>query len=129
MREYIVAFVCVGIGGALGAAARYSLSLLAQRLALTFPFGTVASNLAGCFLIGVLAQVGAGGGLSPSARLLLATGFCGGFTTLSSFVYEAAGLVGTGAYWAAGVYVVATLGGACLAFLAGLLFIHMLTTL
>jgi len=44
-------------------------------------------------------------------------------------VYEAAGLVGAGAYWAAGAYVVATLGGACLAFLAGMLSIHMLTTL
>ena len=58
--------------------------------------------------------------LSPALRLLLATGFCGGFTTMSSFVYELGQYVQDKEYFFASSYFVATLAGAGLAFVLGL---------
>jgi CrcB protein len=80
----------VGVGGALGSIARY----LSQQAVLkfypsSFPFGTLAVNITGCFIIGlVYAFTEKGNLLSPEWRIFLATGFCGGFTTFSSFAYE-----------------------------------------
>lgn len=74
-----------------GSIARYAVSVfLLQRLPSGFPWGTFVVNIIGCFLIGiVLGVVGRFGILTYELRLLLATGFCGGFTTLSSLAYEA----------------------------------------
>lgn len=80
----------VGIGGALGSICRY----LTQRAFLklfphAFPLGTFVVNIAGCFLIGVL--FGAANRMdqfTPGLRLLMMTGFCGGFTTFSAFTLE-----------------------------------------
>jgi fluoride exporter len=69
------------LGGALGTLARYGLSgLIAERTG-TFPFGTLVVNVTGCFLIGLLAVMA----LGPEWRLFLIYGFCGGYTTFSSF--------------------------------------------
>jgi len=74
----------VGAGGAAGSMLRY----LCQRLwNQQFPWGTLGVNVAGCFLIGLIWGFAAKG-LSEPYRLLLATGFCGGFTTFSAFSQE-----------------------------------------
>jgi len=82
----------VGCGGMLGSISRYLVGGWIQNQifpAGTFPFGTMAVNIAGCFLIGIghglleLRQV-----LTPELRLLLMVGFLGGFTTFSTFGLE-----------------------------------------
>jgi CrcB protein len=118
----IIPFVYVGLGSMLGGVSRYGMTLLTQNYAaLTIPFGTLISNLAGCLLIGVIAGIGATTQvLSTEMRLLLATGFCGGFTTMSSFVYELGQFIQDKEYFYASSYLIATLAGAGLAFVLGL---------
>jgi len=119
----ILPFVYVGLGSMLGGVSRFGMTLVSQNYAaLTIPFGTLISNLAGCLLIGLIAGIGATSQvLSTEMRLLLATGFCGGFTTMSSFVYELGQFIQDKEYFYASSYFVATLAGAGLAFVLGLL--------
>jgi len=107
----------------LGGVSRFGMTLVTQNYAaLSIPFGTLISNLAGCLVIGFIAGVGATSQvLSTEMRLLLATGFCGGFTTMSSFVYELGQFIQDKEYFYASSYFVATLAGAGLAFVLGLL--------
>ncbi len=118
----ILPFVYVGLGSMLGGLSRYGMTLLTQNYAaLSLPFGTLLSNIIGCLLIGVIAGIGASSQvLSTEMRLLLATGFCGGFTTMSSFIYELGQLVQDQEYFYASTYFAATLAGAGLAFVLGL---------
>lgn len=89
--------VWVAAGSAAGGVARYFIGAWLNRGAGAFPWGTVAVNLAGCFLIGFLASsADSRFGLGEHGRLLLMTGFCGGFTTFSAFMMENAGLAGSG---------------------------------
>jgi CrcB protein len=113
----------VGLGSMAGGVSRYGMSLLTQNVsAFSLPYGTLVSNLAGCLLIGVIAGLGERSELlSTEMRLLLATGFCGGFTTLSSFIYELGQFVQDKEYFFASTYFTATLVGAALAFALGLL--------
>lgn len=79
----------VALGGAIGSVLRWAVVLLATyRLGPGFPWGTMAVNLAGSFTIGLVAELAAGGSLSPPARIFLATGILGGFTTFSAFSLE-----------------------------------------
>ena len=80
----------IGFAGALGTMARYLVGLWAGKtLGTAFPFGTLAVNVAGCFLISLIAQIAVSTTLiSPTLRLTLTTGFIGGLTTYSSFNYE-----------------------------------------
>jgi CrcB protein len=116
-------FILVGLGSMAGGVSRYGLTLLTQNVsAFSIPYGTLASNLVGCLIIGLLAGMGAKTELfSTEMRLLLATGFCGGFTTMSSFIYELGQFVQDKEYFFASTYFVATLAGAGIAFVAGLL--------
>ena len=118
----ILPFVYVGLGSMLGGVSRYSMTLMTQNYAVfTIPLGTLVSNLAGCLIIGLMAGIGVKTEiLSSEMRLLLATGFCGGFTTMSSFVYELGQFVQDKEYFYASSYLVATLAGAGLAFVLGL---------
>jgi CrcB protein len=87
---------------------------------LTVPWGTLISNLVGCFVIGVLAALSSDiDAVSPEARLFLATGLCGGFTTMSSFVYELAQYLRNDEILIGSVYFGATLVGAMLLFYLG----------
>jgi len=112
----------VGLGSMIGGVSRYGMSLLTQNAsAFSLPWGTLGSNLLGCLLIGLIAGFGGRSELlSSEMRLLLATGFCGGFTTMSSFVYELGQFVQDKEYFYASTYFVATLAGAGLAFALGL---------
>jgi len=118
----ILPFVYVGLGSMLGGISRYGMTLATQNLAvMSMPFGTLLSNIAGCMLIGLVAGIGASTQvLSTEMRLLLATGFCGGFTTMSSFIYELGQFIQDKEYFYASAYFVATLAGAGLAFVLGL---------
>lgn len=92
MKEVLI----VSIGSFFGGGMRYWISKLVQSCTvIAFPFGTMAVNVAGCLIIGFLSGLNwrEGGWMSPSAKLLLTTGFCGGFTTFSTFMNEGAGLM------------------------------------
>jgi fluoride exporter len=71
----------LAVGGALGTLARYWLSGLVADRVVTFPLGTMMVNVTGCFLVGLLGTLT----LRPEWRLFLIYGFCGGYTTFSSF--------------------------------------------
>lgn len=90
--------VCVGIGGFLGASARYLVGLLVERVSgNAFPWGTAAVNLGGCFLIGFLLTFAAEiAPFSAELRLFLVTGILGGLTTFSTFGWETVRLFGQG---------------------------------
>ena len=120
--QSLIPFLVVGLGSMVGGMSRYGLTLATQNVsAFSLPYGTLASNLLGCLLIGALAGVGAKTGLLTSElRLLLATGFCGGFTTMSSFIYELGQFVQDKEYFFASTYFAATLVGAALMFALGL---------
>jgi CrcB protein len=103
-------FYIVGIGGFIGSVARYYSQLFVTRIyPSTLPYGTFAINVSGCFLIGIIYALSERGNvLSPEWRLFLATGFCGGFTTFSSFSYESLNLVRDGEFFYLSLYVVAS---------------------
>ncbi|EFM01742.1 fluoride efflux transporter CrcB [Hoylesella marshii] len=96
----------IALGGALGSMARYFLSKLLQTTTwIDFPFGTWAVNLLGCFLIGLLTEA-AGHYILPNTdfKLFLTVGFCGGFTTFSTFTIELLSLLRTGNVLSAAFY-------------------------
>ncbi|MDZ7266372.1 MAG: fluoride efflux transporter CrcB [candidate division KSB1 bacterium] len=96
--------ILVGIGGFAGSILRYLLSGYVQQLAKDsgFPLGTAAVNLAGCLVIGLLAQLAERHGfLTMEARLLIVIGFLGGFTTFSTFTNETMNLLRNGEVLAA----------------------------
>lgn len=91
-------FLSLIAGGAIGTLLRYFMSGWTYRIAGTgFPHGTFVVNVAGCFIIGFLVSVTEKKFLlSPNARLLLMVGFCGAFTTFSTFIMETAHLIRDG---------------------------------
>lgn len=109
-----LAWVCVG--SAVGGGARYLLSGWTLRLLGSgFPWGTLAVNLLGSFLLSAIMVVGTETAvLPPTLRLALTTGVLGGFTTYSTFNYETLARLQEGAFAAAAASVAATLLG-CLA--------------
>lgn len=94
--------IAVAAGGALGSMLRYVLSgiALAESVWCGFPLGTFAVNAAGSLLIGVVL----GAELPPPAVRLLAVGFCGGFTTFSTFSADTLRLLRAGSYGPAAAY-------------------------
>lgn len=95
-------------GSAVGGAARYAISVYVQtKNNLNFPTGTVIVNVLGCLAIGIVYAITARNAQSsPAIKLLLATGFCGGFTTFSAFAFENLELLKTGQYLTALTYII-----------------------
>ena len=99
----------VMLAGGLGSGARYLVGV--SMAGATFPYATAIVNIAGCFLLGLVAQLALNGSMSPEARAVIAAGFLGGFTTYSTFNQETLMLFASGATGAAIVNVVITLVG------------------
>ncbi|MFC5755266.1 fluoride efflux transporter CrcB [Rhizobium sp. GCM10022189] len=112
----------VAVGGAIGSLLRYYVGLGSVRLmGPSFPWGTLTVNVVGCFVIGVFAEMIARRfDASTELRLLLITGFLGGFTTFSAFSLDAITLFERGEVLAGGIYIAASVGLSMLAVIAGL---------
>jgi len=96
MKHALLVFV----GGGFGSVARYLIGKWLNNIENAIPYGTMLSNVLGSLLIGViLGYLGRTGSMSQSQSLLLATGFCGGFTTFSTFAYENHLLIKNGDYF------------------------------
>jgi len=94
----------VGMGGFIGSLSRYWLAGLVQTVAgIDFPLGTLSVNIIGSGLVGLLVTLSLERNLiSPDVRIFLTVGFCGGFTTMSTFSYETLILLREGS-WLAGL--------------------------
>ncbi|OWV70936.1 protein CrcB [Rhizobium sp. R634] len=112
----------VAVGGAIGSVLRYYVGRWALKLmGPAFPWGTLAVNVVGCFVIGVFAELIARKfNASTELRLLLITGFLGGFTTFSAFSLDAISLFEGGEAVAGGIYIAASVGLSMAAVFAGL---------
>ncbi len=100
----------IGAGGFAGSILRYLLAQAVQMRAMTtFPYGTLAVNLIGCFCIGAVFALSERGYLNQEMRLFLATGLLGGFTTFSAFSNETIGMMREGQWGSAAVYVAGSL--------------------
>lgn len=110
----------VMIAGGLGSAARYVIGQWAvTAIGPQFPYGTMIVNLAGCFALGLVAQLALAGTLGFEARAVIAAGFLGGFTTYSGFNQETIAMFAGGASGAAVLNIAITLAGGLAAGLLG----------
>jgi fluoride exporter len=96
MMHYIAVF----FGGAIGSVSRYALSGAVYRVfGQDFPYGTLAVNILGCAIIGAVMELADTRFLAPiTLKALLAAGFCGGFTTFSTFSFETLAMMSSGSY-------------------------------
>lgn len=101
----------IGSGGFLGSVLRHYIALWIGKTPLfAFPLGTLLVNVLGSFLIGLIYGLSDRTDMvSPETRYFLATGFCGGFTTFSTFSYESFGLFQAGSQGVAIAYIVSSL--------------------
>ncbi|MBE1609488.1 fluoride efflux transporter CrcB [Actinopolymorpha pittospori] len=111
--------LAVALGAVVGAPLRYHLDRLVQnRIGSTFPWGTLLVNVLGCLVLGFLWSGSLTGALGPTLYTLLGTGFCGAFTTYSTFSFETLRLLESGAFRSASANVGGSLGaGLAAAFL------------
>ena len=91
-------WISLAIGGALGTVGRYAVcGVVHQVYGTQFPSGTLVVNILGCLFLGFLASITDEKFiLSPQAKLFLMVGFCGAFTTFSTFIFETSNLMKTG---------------------------------
>jgi fluoride exporter len=127
MQSFLLVFLGAGIGGAL----RHAANVAAARLfGSDFPWGTLTANVVGGFAMGALAgwlALKAGEGWTQSARLFLATGILGGFTTFSAFSLDAVLLWERAQPGAAAAYVLASVVLSVGGLVAGLWVVRVLT--
>lgn len=98
-------------GGALGSLARYLIALAALPVSQSLPLGTIGINILGSFIIGLFGTLTLAHGrypVSENIRLFVMVGFCGGFTTFSSFSLQTLDLMRNGAMGRAAINVVAS---------------------
>lgn len=105
MKNLLLVF----IGGGLGSTLRYIIGKYLNSTESGIPWGTFTANILGSFLIGIILGLAAKNDtLSQSQTLLLATGFCGGFTTFSTFAYENHVFLKTGDFFSFATYTIAS---------------------
>lgn len=102
----------IAVGSAFGGVSRYLLGGAIQRIGgTTFPAGTLVVNLTGSFLLGAIIRFAVDTpAISPEWRAFLTIGFCGGYTTFSTFSYETAAMLEDGEWSRAAMYVAASVG-------------------
>jgi len=118
-------FLMVGLGGFLGSSSRYLIQkYLSVSFSTAFPISTLLINLVGCFLIGILFGISNKYDvMSAEVRLFLTTGFCGGFTTFSTFSNESLQLLKDGNFTYFFTYIIlSVVVGIFLTFLGYLIF-------
>jgi fluoride exporter len=105
----IFTWIVVAIGSAIGGVSRYGVGLAAARLwGPSFPVGTLLINIVGSFIIGLYGALTLADGPMPASsdmRAFVMIGFCGGFTTFSSFSLQTLELLRAGENFAAGLYI------------------------
>lgn len=108
----------VALGGGIGACLRYLIGLIPLKEPFVFPVKTLVINLLGCFVIGLVASLAVkNSSLSSKLVLFIKTGFCGGFTTFSTFALETETLIKTGQSGPAVLYIaLSVVAGVGLAF-------------
>jgi CrcB protein len=107
-------WLVIFVGGGIGSLCRYALGGAIQtRAHAGFPVGTLAVNVIGCLIIGLIARQMLNMQSDLMMKAALMTGFCGGFTTFSAFSYETVGMISGGEWGKAGLYVGAS-AAACL---------------
>lgn len=113
----IKSYLIVGLGGAAGSMLRYAVQrLFTIQSTAAFPTGTLLVNISGCFLIGVLWSIFSRSlSWNEEMKLLLMTGFCGGFTTFSAFTLEGIGLLKESKTSLFMIYLIASVVGGLLA--------------
>ncbi len=114
----------VAFGGAAGSVLRYLVSLWMKSVKVDFPIATLLVNVTGCLLIGLFVRLFSTAGSSPVMRAALTIGFCGGFTTFSTFSAEFVTLVQEGREMRAVLYVVLSVTMGILATLVGMTLGH-----
>ncbi len=114
-------FLIVGIGSFFGGGARYIVSqIFESATSSSFPFGTFVVNMIGCFLIGFFSGFHyEGGWMTPQTKLILTTGFCGGFTTFSTFIKEGTALASSHDFIFLCLYLFGSLAVGLIAVVAG----------
>ncbi len=102
-------FLWVFIGGGLGSICRFGISLLVKSQTSEFPWATLWANIISCLILGFLVGVNTQNLWSNQAKLMLMTGFCGGFSTFSTFSNENFHLFNEGSPWMAVAYITISL--------------------
>ena len=115
-REFLLDSASVGIGAAAGAITRFGIGVLVTRRGYTSITSTAGVNVTGSFILGAIA---ASSPIPRRMKLGLGVGFCGGFTTFSTFAVDLVGLIEAGELITASTYFVSTNVGSCGAALAG----------
>jgi CrcB protein len=113
----------ISLGAILGANARYFIADWAgNRWGVAFPYGTLIANVSGSLLLGFVVGLSSGRiGLAPEARLLVAVGFLGSYTTFSSYTVDSLNLVAAGHLWSGVANIVLNNGMGLIAALLGIL--------
>jgi CrcB protein len=114
-------FIIIGLGSFFGGGCRYVLSKVVQNMIIySFPLGTMVVNILGCFLIGLFYGLFERGGLmNIDLKLFLTVGFCGGFTTFSTFMNENMQLLKDGNFFYVALYLAISLIGGLVALYFG----------
>ena len=116
----IKSLLLVGAGGAIGSVMRYFIIIMFRNP--SFPYSTLIVNIAGSFIIGIVAALVIKNSVSNEVRLFIATGICGGFTTFSAFSIESMQLLNENRYSAAFLYIAASFTLGIAAAFAGWIF-------
>ena len=119
--SYLSNYMWIALGAMVGASARYFLSnLIARDFASAFPYGTLLINITGSLVLGFFLVFSTERALlDPRWRLLIAIGFCGSYTTFSSYAFESFALMEQGQWLLTGINIVASNALCLAAVLAG----------